>query len=136
VPVTPPCHANSPVSSLRPCRAPDDAADASNVRHYIRHPQFPDLPASVPLIYVLTMKACLSELVEERPPFSDLTVLLEDTASEVDSGSYINSEGMQQARSCSRRSAKRTLRLVSLQCIVRNSGVAGLHVSRYHASNC
>ena len=61
----------------------------------MRHPMFPDLPASVPLTYVLSMKACLSELPRERPSFEDLTTLLEDCSSEVLTGSYTNSMGHQ-----------------------------------------
>eukprot|EP00892_Ulva_mutabilis_P009198 jgi/Ulvmu1/6650/UM003_0288.1 len=54
---------------------------------------FPNVPASVPLTYTLTMKACLSERPEERPRFKQVTTLLSDAALEVASGEYVNSEG-------------------------------------------
>jgi hypothetical protein len=58
-----------------------------------QHPDFPYLPASVPLTYTLTMKACLSENPDDRPSFGHLTVLLQDLLHEVAQGSYINSLG-------------------------------------------
>jgi hypothetical protein len=61
---------------------------------YTRHADFPNLPINTPLTYVLAMKAALSEQPDERPPFSDLLTLLDDTAAEVASGTYINSEGV------------------------------------------
>lgn len=63
-----------------------------------QHPDFPYLPASVPLTYTLTMKACLSERPDDRPSFAHLTVLLEDLLHEVAHGSYINSLGKMEVR--------------------------------------
>ena len=54
---------------------------------------FPNLPASVPLTYTLTMKACLSERPEERPRFKQVSTLLSDAALEVANGEYVNSDG-------------------------------------------
>jgi hypothetical protein len=62
-------------------------------RRLARHPDFPNLPASVPLTYVLSMKACLGGEPRERPSFTELATLLEDCSTEVLSGEYINSEG-------------------------------------------
>lgn len=36
---------------------------------YVPHPDFPDLPSSVPLTFTLTMHACLSLTPSERPSF-------------------------------------------------------------------
>jgi hypothetical protein len=78
-----------------------DDVDAPSVQQGLRaaeerfvwHPDFPNLPASVPLTYVLAMKACLCDAARERPSFTDLATLLEDCSSEVLSGEYTNSEG-------------------------------------------
>jgi hypothetical protein len=65
---------------------------------YQCHPEYPYLPAAVPLTYTLTMKACLSERPEDRPSFSSILVLLEDLLQEVAQGYYINSMGQRQVR--------------------------------------
>lgn len=54
---------------------------------------FPDLPASVPLTFTLTMKACLSELPRERPSFGQILSLFDDVLTEVNEGHYLNSAG-------------------------------------------
>ena len=95
------CHAFTMLKSVSAlCRqaAHDDDAGGRRERRLVRHPMFPDLPASVPLTYVLSMKACLSEVPRERPSFDDLTTLLEDCSSEVLTGSYTNSMGHQWVR--------------------------------------
>lgn len=61
---------------------------------------FPNLPPSVPMTYTLTMKACLSERPEERPRFKQVATLLSDTAAEVASGEYVNSDGTPTVRPC------------------------------------
>jgi hypothetical protein len=71
---------------------------ADGARTYQKHPHFPNLPANVPLTYFLSMKACLSDVPCERPSFDDLRTLIDDTAAEVLSGTYINSEGLQMVR--------------------------------------
>eukprot|EP00892_Ulva_mutabilis_P010030 jgi/Ulvmu1/739/UM010_0112.1 len=58
------------------------------------HPDFPRVPASVPLTYTLTMVACLSERPEDRPSFSQALDVLADVVAEVRQGSYINSDGV------------------------------------------
>jgi hypothetical protein len=60
---------------------------------YVRHPDFPHLPASVPLTYTLTMQACLSESHGERPTFEQVIVLLRDLCAEVAKGQYIDTAG-------------------------------------------
>lgn len=67
-------------------------------KEYARHPDFPALPVHVPLTYVLTLKACLSDSPAERPPFVDIGTLLTDTIAEVASGEYVNSEGSTSVR--------------------------------------
>lgn len=42
---------------------------------YVINPQFPEMPASVPLTYTLTMHACLSASPEERPTFQQVPTL-------------------------------------------------------------
>ena len=56
------------------------------------------MPPAVPLLYVLTMTACLSDGTDERPSFDDLWTLLADMDAEVATGSYINSEGVPAVR--------------------------------------
>ena len=41
-----------------------------------RQASYPDMPSAVPLLYVLTMKACLSDVPHERPSFEDILTLL------------------------------------------------------------
>lgn len=62
------------------------------------HPTFPDLPASVPLTYTLSMHACLSERPTERPSFAQVATLLRDVAVEVSDGCYVNSHARVQVR--------------------------------------
>lgn len=61
-----------------------------------QHPDFPALPASVPLAYSLAMKACLDPQPLERPTCADLLRLLADLTAEVAEGSYVNSKGLLQ----------------------------------------
>lgn len=63
---------------------------------FSRHPDFPNLPASVPLTYALTMTACLSEVPRERPTFQQLQQILSDLGDEVGRGFYINGQGRAQ----------------------------------------
>jgi hypothetical protein len=65
---------------------------------YVRHPKFPHMPASVPLTYTLTMKACLSTSPQDRPSFTAVLTLLDYMATEVASGRYINTRGHWQVR--------------------------------------
>lgn len=67
-------------------------------RHYVRHPKFPHMPASVPLTYTLTMKACLSTGPQDRPSFTAVLTLLDYMAAEVASGRYMNTHGHWQVR--------------------------------------
>lgn len=61
----------------------DDKAAAGNGQpqqqeedgDYVMNPQFPEMPASVPLTYTLTMHACLSASPEERPTFEQVRTL-------------------------------------------------------------
>lgn len=62
-------------------------------RHLRQHPHFPNLNPSCPLLYVLTMKACLSHEAAERPSFEEIQTLLQDIAREVATGTYVNSGG-------------------------------------------
>ena len=57
------------------------------------HDSFPDLPASVPLTFTLTMKACLCEQPSERPSFGQIISLFDDVLTEVNEGHYLNSGG-------------------------------------------
>jgi hypothetical protein len=73
--------------------------DSDGSAHHLEFdPAFPDLPASVPLTYTLSMKACLSEKPSERPSFAQVLTLLADMRQEVGGGHYINSEGRVQVR--------------------------------------
>ena len=65
---------------------------------FSRHPDFPNLPASVPLTYALTMTACLSDIPSERPTFLQLQQILSDLGDEVGRGFYINGQGRAQVR--------------------------------------
>ena len=67
--------------------------DGRDVR-FAPHPDFPRVPASVPLTYTLTMVACLSERPEDRPSFSQAIDVLADVVGEVQRGAYINSDGV------------------------------------------
>jgi len=64
------------------------------------HPAFPELPASVPLTYTLTMLACLSERPEDRPTFTHVLTVLLDVVAEVAQGTFINSDGAILVCSC------------------------------------
>jgi hypothetical protein len=68
----------------------------SKKRTFYRHPDFPHLPASVPLTYTLTMQACLSLEPRERPTFPQILTILSDLRAEVARGHYINGEGRAQ----------------------------------------
>jgi hypothetical protein len=61
---------------------------------YVPHPQFPKLPASVPLTFTLTMVACLSPKPEDRPTFAQVLTVLLDVEAEVVRGRYMNSVGL------------------------------------------
>ena len=43
---------------------------------YVRHPDFPNLPASAPDVYVRTVHACLCHHPEDRPQFSQVETVL------------------------------------------------------------
>lgn len=76
-----------------------DEPDAQQPRcAFVRHPAFPYLPASVPLTFTLTMKACLSENPDERPTFGQILTIFDDLVFEVASGSYLNSLGQMMVR--------------------------------------
>lgn len=64
----------------------------------VQDPEFPHLPASVPLTFTLAMAACLSERPADRPTFAQLGTIFGDLCSEVARGYYINSAGMLQVR--------------------------------------
>lgn len=70
-------------------------AHAENLSH---HPDYPNLPLHAPLTYTLAMQACLTPTATERPTFRQLVSLLDDLASEVGSGKYIDSSGNVQVR--------------------------------------
>eukprot|EP00892_Ulva_mutabilis_P012777 jgi/Ulvmu1/9872/UM057_0026.1 len=76
---------------------PRDELDEPDAQHarcaFVRHPAFPYLPATVPLTFTLTMKACLSENPDERPTFGQILTIFDDVVFEVASGSYLNSLG-------------------------------------------
>jgi serine/threonine protein kinase len=63
---------------------------------FTRHPEFPNLPVSVPLTYVLTIEACLIDDPDERPTFGQLFEILSDLSEEVARGYYINGQGRAQ----------------------------------------
>ena len=67
--------------------------DEEATPRFAKDPDFPALPSGTPLTYTLTMQAALSDHAQERPPFEDIAILLRDTADEVRSGTYVNSEG-------------------------------------------
>jgi hypothetical protein len=76
-----------------------DASGAPQQRvDYAVHDAFPMLPAAVPLVYTLTMQACVAQAPAERPTFEQAAQLLEDTAVEVAGGMYVDSEGRKQVR--------------------------------------
>eukprot|EP00892_Ulva_mutabilis_P009184 jgi/Ulvmu1/6638/UM003_0276.1 len=58
---------------------------------------FPDLPGSVPMTYTLTVKACTSPQLGDRPSFKQIARILTDLEHEVATGTYIDSNGFQQA---------------------------------------
>jgi hypothetical protein len=74
------------------------ASDACSAVQYGVHPSYPCLPSRVPLIYTLTMQACVSSIPSDRPTFDQAAQLLEDTAMEVAGGVYVDSEGKRQVR--------------------------------------
>jgi hypothetical protein len=65
---------------------------------FLYHPDFPSLPASVPLTYTLMMVACLSEKPGDRPNFDQVVTVLRDIQDEVSSGCYLDSDGVPQVR--------------------------------------
>ena len=77
-------------SFTRPASQPSQ--DGGEPR-FAPHPNFPRVPASVPLTYTLTMVACLSERPEDRPTFTHVLTVLLDVVAEVAQGTYINSDG-------------------------------------------
>jgi hypothetical protein len=81
-------------------KAEDAAASdhGAEDNEYVAHPDFPKLPASVPLSFTLTMVACLSAKPEERPSFPQVISVLEDVEAEVARGYYMNSIGVTQVR--------------------------------------
>lgn len=85
----PPGHAIRGPGGRRGHAAP--ARDRAQSQTLYYHPSFPDLPASVPLTYTLSMHACLSERPTERPTFEQAATLLRDVAVEVAEGRYVNS---------------------------------------------
>jgi hypothetical protein len=85
-------------SNDNPTAATTSERHAPVEKAFDRHPEYPALPATVPLTYTLTMKACLSETPADRPTFSNILVLLEDLVNEVAQGSYVNSNGSVQVR--------------------------------------
>lgn len=80
------------------CRVGPGAEGGDAQQRFALHPDFPHLPPSTPLTYVLTMQAALSEHAAERPSFADIVTLLTDNMDEVATGAYINSEGNQVVR--------------------------------------
>ena len=88
-------------SGSRPPGSPEFmTAEEAQVKDYIRHPDFPRVPASVPLTYTLTMLACLSERPEDRPTFTHVLTVLLDVVAEVAQGTFINSDGAILVCSC------------------------------------
>eukprot|EP00892_Ulva_mutabilis_P006166 jgi/Ulvmu1/3921/UM018_0144.1 len=77
----------------------DPATSGSGSQHaqrreaYVVDPEFPALPASVPLTFALTVEACLSPTPEERPAFAQVLTLLADVQAEVALGEYVNAAG-------------------------------------------
>lgn len=71
-------------------------ADIPSAPRPVQDPEFPHLPASVPLTFTLTMTACLSEAPADRPTFAQIGTIFGDLCSEVARGYYINSAGMLQ----------------------------------------
>lgn len=72
------------------------SADPPSAPRPVQDPEFPHLPASVPLTFTLAMAACLSERPADRPTFAQLGTIFSDLCSEVARGYYINSAGMLQ----------------------------------------
>lgn len=73
------------------------------------HPDFPAVPASVPLTFALTMQACLAAAPTDRPSFAQVLTLLHDCDAEVAVGEYVNSSGLIQVRLATLRPALRHL---------------------------
>jgi hypothetical protein len=87
-------HCTAVVCKAAKANAPSGAAAGHRRRSaYAVHPAFPDLPASTPLTYTLTVHACLSVLPNDRPNFEQLVVLLADISSETSAGRYADSHG-------------------------------------------
>jgi hypothetical protein len=59
----------------------------------VHHPRFLKFDAAVPLTYTLLAKACLSTEPRDRPSFEQIKVILADLNSEIESGSYVTSNG-------------------------------------------
>lgn len=60
------------------------------------HPDFPFMPASVPLMYTVAMASCLSHSPQERPSFTQLLSWLRDLEEEVATGTFVDSSGATQ----------------------------------------
>lgn len=98
-PASRPARSASDAGSDTDTAAPDGRGrEAPRRKALTRHPDFPDLPVSVPLTYTLAMKACLSRDPAERPTFPQLQVIIADLEDEVARGHYINGNGRAQVR--------------------------------------
>lgn len=75
----PGCACLLPDSSAGGCRGPvakPGSPAAPGQGEYVRHPDFPNLPASTPDVYVRTVHACLCHHPEDRPQFSQVEAVL------------------------------------------------------------
>lgn len=89
-------HSGVAAHSVRGRRSSEATDSGRTVDGFVRNPVFPELPRSTPLTLVLAMKACLSADLADRPKFVDLHQIFADSATEVASGSYVDSSGQTQ----------------------------------------
>lgn len=114
----------------------DEGADEGT--EYVMNPQFPEMPASVPLTYTLAMHACLSAAPEERPTFEDVTQMMEDLENEVATGEYINSLGVAQSSPILKKTPshhKQDALSLGLPSGVRLSSTRSSHGSRWRSGS-
>jgi hypothetical protein len=88
---TPDLGAMSPPGSQKP--APSANASRPLPPVLDQHPDFPRLPRTAPLTYLLAMQVCLASRPEDRLSFSQISRLLQCLLKEVASGMYTDTCG-------------------------------------------